>query len=99
MRLLLILITATLSLCCSKTDPPHALLNSFVDAYIHHADPKAAQEWAAGEALTKLQGEIAAVSGQERPAAGPDVDFSIVDERFAHDSVTFELELKISSSG
>ncbi len=87
-----------LAACSKPLDPPHAMLDHFVDAYVRHADPVMARQYASGDALTRLDGEIAAVAGQERPASGPDVEFKVTQEQLREDSATFELELNIRAS-
>ena len=75
------------------------MLDQFVDAYIHRADPVLARRYSFGDALTRLNGEIAAVAGQERPGSGPDVEYKVTQEQVRGDSATFELELQIRSAG
>lgn len=100
MRYAICTFLAVLVVGCSKpADPQHALLDKFVDAYIRNANPAAAKQYASGDAVLRLDAEIAAVSGQARPSAGPDVEFKIANEQSASDTATFELELKISSAG
>ncbi len=93
------LLAGALLVGCGSKDPQRAFLDTFLDTYIKHADPAGALQYTTGLALSHLQEEVHAVSGQPRPTAPPDVEYKVVRQTAKGDTTTYELELTLGQEG